>query len=88
MVNKLMNIIFQNEVDKLKKRKLIHSIRIFLDIFSVLLISQWLYSAITSFYRFGEPKVIWVADWIFIAAPIIWVFIMCILIVLSFENKR
>ena len=51
-----MNTIIQKEVNKLEKHKLLHPLRLFLDVFSLLLISQWIYSTVSIFTRFGEFK--------------------------------
>jgi len=83
-----MNILIQNEVKKFERRKLIHSIRLFLDVFFSLLICQWLYSALRSLFDSGELKILWMADWIFIAAPIFWVCIISVLAIALYKNKQ
>lgn len=78
-----MNIFIRKEINELKEHKLRHALRLFLDVFSMLLIVQWLYSGVSSLNQFGELKVTWIDDWIFSAAAIIWLILLSYLFFLS-----
>lgn len=78
-----MNNFIRKEIDEIKKNKLRHALRLFLDVFSMLLIVQWVYSGVSSLNQFGELKVTWVDDWFFSAATIIWLILLSYLFFLS-----
>jgi len=82
-LTRTMNDFLLKEVKKFKKQKVIQSVRIFLDVFACLLISQWLFSGVTSILVFGQLKVLWIDDWIFNVAPLIWLVIIVVLLFLS-----
>ena len=82
-----MNAIIQKEINKLKKHKFLHPLRLFLDVFSLLLISQWVYSSVSSFTRFGEFKVVWIDNWVFNVAPVVWFILITALNIWSITQK-
>lgn len=83
-----MNDFLLKEVKKFKKRKVIQSIRILLDVFACLLIYQWLYSGVSSILASGKLKVLWIDDWIYNVAPIIWLVIIVVLLFLSSQTNN
>ena len=77
-----------NEYKKVVEQPIVYSFRLFCRALGLILISLWCYSFTNSLVSTGVVQVQWRADWIFEAAPVMWLsYLLLIFLVGKFSKK-